>query len=223
MKKTLQVSTAVAIIAISSSVFAQDWSGAYIGASIGHMDLQDKGTGYDVGGVPTRYTQTNSFDGSSIGLTAGYNWKLRDTTLFGLETEYQHREDNSGSTFQYYEGAIDTDYSLDTEINEVVSLRARMGELFNHNKTLAYVSAGLAAAKVKRTWIDSTTETHTSWQSGWTAGIGLEHMYNQHLSIRTDLRRTDFGKQTVAAELWSENYEQDLTENSFTLGLVYNF
>ncbi|MBQ0785312.1 MAG: porin family protein, partial [Amphritea sp.] len=100
------------------------------------------------------------------------------------------------------------------------------GRIFNKQKTLAYVSAGLAKAKIERTWLDfdySESESHSNWQSGWTAGVGVEHKYNDNFSVRAELMHSDYGNQTVDASQWDEYYSTDLTENSLILGFSYSF
>lgn len=230
MKKFTGACAAALIFSISGSgsIYAQDWAGPYAGASFGYSKAKDSGIGYDEGSsTPNGWTHTVNLNGASLGIFGGYNWVFNNKVLIGLEAEYLHRADHSDRDFQYDDGALDTLYSARTQIEGVASIRARIGRLFNQQKTLAYASLGRTNAKVKRTWIDDDspeTESHRGWQNGWTAGIGLEHKYNKNLSVRAEVRRSDYGtKVTSAADIWSEYYKDDLAENSVMLGLGYKF
>lgn len=228
MNKPLKICTAALALAVSCSIYADDWAGPYAGALIGYSQADDSSIGYQQGNTtPNGWTSNASLDGLALGIFGGYNWTLDNGMLFSLEGEYQHRHDHDGGAFQKYNGTIDTDYSLDTEIKTVASLRVRAGHLSDSKKTLAYVSAGLTAAKVKHTWNDffiiPETETQSNWHRGWTAGIGAEHKYNDNLSIRAEVRHSDYGDKTIKANLWNEKYKTDLTEETLVVGLSYGF
>ena len=227
MKKTIGICTAALMLSSSGSVYAQDWAGAYAGVAAGYSKAKDSGVGYDQGDtVPNGWTHNVHLNGASLGVFGGYNWVFDNNVLVGVEAEYLHRADHSDRDYQYDDGAIDTDYSAKTQIEGVATLRARIGRLFNEQQTLAYLSLGRANAKVERTWIDDDTpeiESHSGLQNGWTAGIGLEHKYDQNFSVRAELRRSDYGSKSTIADFWTEYYKDDLTENSVVIGLGYKF
>lgn len=200
--------------------------GPYAGVSLGYVDGQDDGKEYDTG-VFDDYTQSTDPSGGLLGIFAGYNWALDNNMLIGVEADYDFR--NADDTeFQKDAGVTDTDYPVMTDLKAAASLRARLGYLFN-DKTMGYITAGYAAAKVKRTFNDITVpaaQSSTKWQDGWTAGIGVEHVVMDRMSLRAEYRYADYGDKTVSTDpLFGPDYteEQNYDEQSIRVGISYQF
>ena len=212
---------------LNNAIYAQDWAGAYVGASGGYSQTKDFGTGHNKGlSTPNSWTHNSHLNDVSLGFFGGYNWIINNNLLVGLETEYLHRKSHSGRTSKYSTSAIGTDYSAKTKIKGVASIRARIGGFFNQQQTLAYVTLGQSNAKVERIWIDSLgtdTKSQKGWHNGWTAGIGLEHKYFEKLSIRAEIRHSNYGEELITMDLWDKFYKKNLTENSAVIGLAYSF
>lgn len=229
MKKALKVCAAALALSASCSSFAYDWSGPYLGGSIGYSKAEDSGTGYDEVSLTTMsgYAQDAKANGLAAGIFGGYNWVYENRVLFGLEAEYQKRRSQKDAPFQKNGGVIDSQYAVQTDIDAVGSLSVRLGRLFNDNKTLAYLSAGVARADVARTYSDLNSGNNlfaSGKQKGWTAGLGVEHVENENLFLRAEIRRTEYDAETVDVDsLWGEFYKQELTENSIVFGIGYRF
>lgn len=120
----------------------------------------------------------------------------------------------------------DPEVAASTRLRSAASLRGRLGYVID-NRAVTYATAGYAGASVKRTWYDFPvvlqTESHTTWQSGWTAGVGVDCLLTGKLVARFEYRHTDYGREKVSADMWSEFYKQRLTEDAAQVGLSYLF
>ncbi len=140
---------------------------------------------------------------------------------------YSDRNDFSGEDYLRLRGDIDDDYALKTKINRAVSLTARLGRLFNSRQSILYMIAGLSKADVERIWVDDPNDPvfdyHDHTQTGWTAGVGVEHAFNNNLSIKGEYKYTDYGDETMDVDVWGEIWKQELSEKSVHVGLSYHF
>lgn len=207
--------------AAASDVYA----GAYAGLYGGHSKANDEGTAYSkFYGNRNGWGQDASPKGGIYGLKAGYNWLLGGNLLLGLEADYERRTKSQDETFQEYFGVTSTLYSAKTELKQGGSLRARFGYLFN-GKGLVYLTGGYAAVEAKRTWNEfgRTSESHTDWQDGWSAGAGIEYLLLDNVSAAVEYRYTDYENEDVDANLWRERYEQKLAEKSLRVSVNYLF
>ena len=219
IKKILACSLAV----ISLNTYANNWDGPYIGASAGYVDTKDNGARP----IFPQWTNDISLNGSTVAIYTGYNWQFAEKKVLGIEVSYSDRNNFSGSDYLKNRGVIDDYYALETNINRVVTLTARLGRLFNDSQSMLYMIAGLSKADVERIWLDDpndpTLDHHSHTQTGWTAGIGVEHAFNDNLSIKGEYKYTDYGDETMDVDLWGEIWKQELSEKSLSLGLSYRF
>lgn len=204
---------------------AQALEGPYIGASLGYMAQEDDGTGYDQGdGAANAWTQETSPKSATLGLLGGYRWQLNDTWIVGVEADYEFRN-GSDTSFLQLSGVTDTNYVLKTRNTAAASLRGHAAYLLSED-SLLFFTAGLAAANVERTSYDfpnTDSEKHSAWQTGWTAGLGLEHAYSQNTSARVEYRYADYGTKKVSVDMWNEYYKQDLTEHAIKISVLRRF
>ena len=119
------------------------------------------------------------------------------------------------------------------DANWLATLRGRAGLALD--ATLFYVTGGVALGHVKDqfdsifsdanlTATGSFAENKT--KVGWTAGVGIEHMFSPHWTACAEFRYVDFGKTNVAcasakdfAGCVSLGYRGDFS-NTLKLGLV---
>lgn len=224
MKKPLFLAAALLIPAISQ---AEPFAGPYAGIYAGYGRAEDKGVGHDQAtGAANGWTQKTKPDGTQYGILGGYNWRLGGNYLIGLEADFEGRSGNDDRSFQKFEGVTDTDSAASTKLRSAASLRGRIGYVFD-NRAAVYATVGYAGASVKRTFYDIPVvlqkESHTTWQSGWTAGLGVDYLLTRQLAARLEVRHTDYGKDKVSANLWDESYTQRLTEDAVRVGLSYHF
>lgn len=211
----------------ATAMAGNDFTAPYAGVSLGYVNGDDDGKEYDTG-VADGYTQNNDVNGSQLGVFAGYNWPLANNMLIGVEADYDVSNADDSNP-QKDTGTPDPRYISKTDLKATASLRGRLGYLFNNNMTMAYVTAGYATAKVKRSFTDNNlplTQSSTDWQDGWTAGIGLEHAVMDNWSVRAEYRHSDYGDQTVStAIVYDGNFteKQSYKEDSIRVSASYHF
>ena len=98
------------------------------------------------------------------------------------------------------------------------SLRARAGVAFD--RTLAYVTGGLALANQNYGWTNYYGYNTSATRLGWTAGAGIECMIAPNWSARVEYRYSDFGKVNLNNVIASS---VGRTEHSVRLGVSYHF
>jgi outer membrane immunogenic protein len=204
---------------------AEGLSGPYVGGTLGYIASEDKGVGHMQGSTdPNGWTHKASPDYAGIALFGGYNWALTNNVFAGVEGDYELRSGSKRVDQKYY-GVTDTRFTFKSQVSDAFSIRGRVGYAASDAVKL-FATAGYAAAKVKRTFQDlpfSETESHTKWQDGWTAGLGMDYAFSKNLAARVEYRYADYGKKNVSANLWGEYYKQELTEQGLRLGAVYSF
>jgi len=200
-----------------------DWTGVYLGIQGGvasqHAFFDD-----------TDCFVTNNcrhFDrqktGGTAGALAGYNWQ-QGNFVYGVEGDWSWIGARANQL-----AIVDTNTSVSTsfDVNCLATLRGRAGLAFD--ATLAYVTGGLALGHVKNNvdaifagsgQVASFSQNRT--KVGWTAGVGVEHMFSRHWTARAEFRYVDLGKTTVSCRdnLGScVSYRGDFS-NTLKLGLV---
>jgi opacity protein-like surface antigen len=234
MKKLALTSLLVISLGISNSAFAEsNFDGIYAGFAAGRARGEDKGIEYkDNGATFYGITQRTSPEGSLFSLFTGINKVVNENILFGAEADYEKRN-YSHSNFQEVDQSLYTDYSVQTKVKNGGSLRARLGYIFNHDKTLAYVSGGYATLKVNRYYGDvsntlgngTLAKTHTRHE-GYVGGFGLEHFVTSKVSLRAEYRYTRYNSQNVdSSVIYSAGTieKQRLSDQSVRIGIAYNF
>jgi len=87
------------------------------------------------------------------------------------------------------------------------------------DSVLPYALVGVAFANGTRTGINGTT-TDSQTHTGWTAGVGVEAMVADNLSVFAEYRYTDYGSRTYAVP---STPGVDLAGSSVRVGLNYHF
>lgn len=211
----------------ATAMAGNDFTGPHAGVSLGYVNGNDSGKEY-VSGVFDNYTQSTDPKGGLLGVFAGYNWTLENNLLVGIEGDYDARSVDD-MNLSKLSGVSDSRYPVKTDQKAAASLRGRLGYLFNTNKSMAYVTAGYATAKVKRTFHNLSTPTSqsiTKWQDGWTAGFGVEHAVMDKWSVRAEYRYADYGNKSVKTDqVYGINSEQkqDYDEHSVRVSASYHF
>ena len=89
MLKTLAAALTISMLALAPAAAAEptyDWSGAYLGLSLGGVGVGGDAT-TELPGVPTAEYQLGAEPAPQIGVSAGYNWMLNDFLLLGVEAD----------------------------------------------------------------------------------------------------------------------------------------
>jgi outer membrane immunogenic protein len=202
---------------------ASDFAGRYAGIQLGQVNGKDDGI--ELQPTPTfdGYTQNTSPKGTAFGILGGYNWAINDKLLWGVDGGLELRS-MSDNTVQYLNGVPDPAYPTTTKVNQALSVRAKLGYLFNEGRTMAYLAAGLADAHITRNFGGAD---FSEWKTGYTVGLGAEHYIKEKVSLSLDYRYTDYGTSDVdvTSVFGPANTieQQKYKEQSLLLGVAYHF
>lgn len=219
MKKLLLASTALIVAVSATSAFAADliieepvaivdvastdWTGGYVGVHAGaaSADIDWEAFG---GGL------TGDYDASGwlLGVQAGYNWQS-DSIVYGIEADAAWA-DISGE---------DEDFGPDNvtrSIDWTASLRGRLG--FAVESLLFYGTAGVAFANSSA---EVFGEEDSATHFGWTAGVGLEALVTEDISLRAEYRFTAYGDQDY--DFGGIPVTTDFDTHTVTVGLNFHF
>jgi outer membrane immunogenic protein len=232
---------AAVVLALPSAALAQEsrWTGFYVGANAAGshdkvaadatLNIQQisnlvvAGRGLVVVPGTTRPldasgSETNWFAGAQ----AGYQWQSGNI-VFGAEAEFDPFSRNASVSqtqtlpITILSPVTTIDSERDVRINNLWSVRARLGIAFG--STLAYATGGYASARARVTSTDSftnpggpgapntdgstfnggpegpvvTTARDRRNMGGWTGGLGVEQALGAHFSVALEYRHTDLG------------------------------
>lgn len=225
---TIQKLVSITLLTLSASVFAaENFNGPYIGVQIGYADGKHNGTEFRDDGSLTGWTTKNTTNNILFGGLAGYSKTFTNNILIGVEADFDYRNASKKSD-EFLDGTADNNYTTDNKINSSATLRAKLGYIFNANKTLGYITGGYAGADIKSTYHTvsfNETSSNTQWHNGWTLGLGAEQYLSDKFSVKAEYRYADFGKKDADVKnLGLFNYHQNYDkENSIRIGINYHF
>jgi outer membrane immunogenic protein len=204
----------VSSAALSCSAFAADmavkapppapapsysWTGFYGGLHAGGGWFDDPNsivTTQDLtGAAPAHPLQTANLKSSAFpfgGVQVGYNWKLQERWVVGLETDFSGLA--TGGNVTLVSGPI-TDTVNTRDLNWFGTVRGRLGYLYTP-AVLTYVTGGLAYGNSQKEFdqaivgpgpvgvfrIPGSSRTRT----GWTMGGGVEYALDAKWSVKVE-------------------------------------
>jgi outer membrane immunogenic protein len=212
---------------MNASVYADDdsynkFSGAYIGGSIGGINADSKSVEkYE--SEKSGYTNKNEPEGLKVGGLLGYNYVTSKNVLLGVEANY-HFYGADDETTEKFNGEDSPSYLVQTNIKQKATLKARLGYVFNNDKTLAFLTGGYATAKVKTKFeaLGSENDTETQWHEGYLVGGGVEHFVNEKLTAKVEYNYTDYNNEKINS-IYDSKYHNRIDEHSVQVGLIYHF
>jgi outer membrane immunogenic protein len=175
---------------VSFGETASDWSGLYIGASVGYGaasfdGITDTSEGTETVGSDedSTWMSGNLQDGLTYGGYTGFNIHNAGI-VFGLEADF------GGAEFS--ETTADEDGAdIDThDVDWIGTFRGRVGGTYEN--TLLYVTGGVALAGStlestnKAVYVDAKTGTDDLLSFGYVVGAGLEHRFHENASLRLE-------------------------------------
>jgi outer membrane immunogenic protein len=186
------------------------WTGFYLGID-GGVARHDA-TFNELAG----FTNTNgaslvtSKTGGVLGGYAGFNIQDR-SFVYGLEADINwvgaKATETWAAAFTGNQSAVQSQ-----DVPWLATFRGRMG--IDYESTLLYLTGGLAVGQVKNSFngfcsplfacngapaggqFASFSENTT--RLGWTAGVGVEHMFASHWTVRGEFRYVDLGRSSVS-------------------------
>lgn len=209
LMKTLLLATAACAL-VAGSAAAADWNGFYAGANLGYAgDEFNYPLGAHFGSTTVNGQADLTSSGFIGGLQGGYNWRLDDRWVLGVEADINASDVTGelGVSGGVTGGATASlSASVGSEIDNFSTLRVRLGYRHNDN-LLPYVTAGAAFGDVSTGYainvssggssVFSASGSKSSDQSGWTAGVGVEYRVGDKFSMKTEYLYADLGDYNV--------------------------
>jgi outer membrane immunogenic protein len=197
MRILLAIAAFAAMVGIAQPAQARDWT-IYGGLEAGYGWNSSDATA----GALSRSVDTDGFTGGAfVGASTHVNgpWSL------GVEGDWK------------YAGGDGTDAPISLEQNWTASVRARAAYEITP-ATDIYATAGWSWADVDAD-IGATSDSQTL--SGWTAGVGVEHEYNDRLFTRVEYRYTDYDEEDFAVGPFG--WSADLASHEVLVGVGWKF
>jgi outer membrane immunogenic protein len=229
---------------------ANNWSGFYVGATAGgHWSnvsvdpvLTDPAVFFAAGSGPIirSFSQTTQHpSGFAGGVEAGFNWQTGQF-VFGVEGDFTWLNGGANRALTGFPAPVVVgDFETNSaNARYLATIRPRAGISFFDNRALAYVSGGVAFARLNTSDLFSATGgtnpagvNATFNRTGWTVGGGLEYMITRNWSVKGEYLYADLGTVNAVAPTFPApaapttfiTYSHRFTENIARAGLNYKF
>ena len=202
-----------------------DWSGVYAGVFAGVGFTSSDWDGFDDDDTPANRTDIDeSLDDTAfaLGALAGINFQ-HDDMVFGLEADIAWLDSDKEENLDGAEGL-----DLTSEIEFLGSLRARLG--LAADRTLFYITGGLAFADAEHTWddegfLDDAPAETVDLDFGWVIGAGIEHAWTDNWLVRLEGLYFDLGSEDGHTTHVFETDTFDVEQEIFVgrVGISYKF
>lgn len=202
-------------LAHADDVSARDWSGAYLGASLGAAESKARTSTHATVGAPGDYFTTTdpqqlgdagrgrlSQGSGSGGLFGGYGVQ-QGTVYWGVEGSLNRLgfDDVHRPATQTYLSDPTATFTLRQSVKSdwQGTLRGRLG--LAQDRWLAYVTGGVALARIELSsnYVDTSglggrgNGSNAQTKAGWVLGLGGEYALSKRLSLRVEYLLADYG------------------------------
>ncbi|MEZ5958054.1 MAG: porin family protein [Hyphomonadaceae bacterium] len=214
MKKSLFVAVG-AVAAMCGTAQANDWSGLYVGGSIGTATRETEWVDLDGDWEsPGDVAADDDVDATSIGAHLGYNWQWGNWVV-GAQGGVTVA-DLSETTFE--QGDVDVDNSL----TFTADLRANAGYAFGN--FLPYVTVGASYSDLEHSWLE-IDDTDDSWQdfeneTALLYGVGVQYAVSPQWTIGAEYLVRDFDSEVSTNPL---DYRMDVGTEVDTFQVTFSY
>jgi outer membrane immunogenic protein len=193
-------------LAVSAPVFAADiieeqaydWTGVYAGvfAGVGYTSSDWNGTDDDISAPVQDVDESLNDTQLLLGGLVGANYQ-HDSWVFGVEGDLAWFDSDED---KHLDGAEGLD--IKSEIDLLGTVRARAG--YAADRTLFYLTGGLAFSDAEHTWDDGAAGPNDPWDGrpkkmhldfGYALGAGIEHAWTDDLLVRIEGLYIDLGSE----------------------------
>lgn len=201
--------------AIAAPVDIADWSGAFVGLSVGYGSGD---SGYQFSSPTTPHEI--SVSGGFAGIYGGYDWQVGQS-VFGIDASY------NASAIEGDRTCPNPSFNCYAEINNFGAIRGRYGRVLD-NGALVYGAAGFAFADVTADASiggSDVFEDPDGKVTGWTIALGMQKMLRDGWAVRGEITHTDYGS-TSSGELLDDGgygFELDPDFTSVTVSVERRF
>lgn len=197
-----------------------NWAGGYAGGSLGYTfggdDTvginADDDSGFSLGSVDVK--------GATAGLHAGYRWQ-RGNWVFGPELGIEGGSVDASDTIEYLGVPID----IESKVKNILSLVLKTGYVVNP-QTLVYGTFGAARGEFEYSASAGDFDQTIGYNStGVAAGLGVERMMSESLSVFAEYQYRDFGSErlTFSADGTDETTVATPKHSNIKLGVNFRF
>ena len=185
----IAINTASSADMIFSPTSIYDWSGTYVGASVGYSRHNARFEEADFQWFGSTFEQNSS--GATATLQVGRNWQSGQL-LLGVEADITAFTNDRTQLY------ADKRARIRNELNWMATLRGRTGLAID--RTMLYATGGLAVAGFDRSFERSATGNYDNWldlgatKVGVVAGLGIERALNDNWSARLEGLVAKFGR-----------------------------
>jgi outer membrane immunogenic protein len=172
-----------------------EWSGAYVGGSLGYSFAGDDEVGlfyFEDGEEIAQRTGLGNLDlnGITAGLHTGYRWQ-RNKWVFGPELVIE------GGNVDATHSLADLGLDAESSVNYIATLAFKAGYLVQP-RTLVYGSAGVSYGDFDYQITSEGRSFDESYSAnGYSLGLGAERRVSDRMSIFAEWQYRNFGKTAV--------------------------
>ena len=192
-----------------------DWTGFYVG---GHFGYGDASFGAGTNPLPLQGVfLPHSPTGLIGGFQMGYNRELANHLVLGVEADTSFTSPT--------DAPAQAPAPFNTTLDYVGTLRGRIGYAFG--RWMPYATGGFAWGHTHVNINDGTGSIDSSvghYQTGWTAGLGLEFAVSGNWSAKFEYEHVDLSRQMYDLSAFGlPGINVDPRVDIFKLGLNYRF
>lgn len=253
MKKLILASAAACIIATPAYAEDGDWTGAYVGVSVGYTAAKSDTTTALSGSwtsesaalqseVTSRFAARQSLDDINFGGQIGYNFQTGGAVL-GVEADIAALSGNQvttrGPLATTAFPALSYTYTNRVDPKYMISLKARVGAAMGN--TLIYADGGWGFTKadlgadILSNGSYSKSGRLSKTMDGFVVGGGVEHKFSDTISARLSYNYADMGEESYVNAYnpgssfappganYVETMTQDLRMHLVRVGINFHF
>ena len=196
---------------------ASDFSGPHVDLHLGFFDGKDKGAQYSAAGVADGWGREHKFSSSELGIGAGYNW-VKNDIVYGLEASISAKNSDTKLLQDSQNGVPVPGNPIESRVDNTASIVAKIGKIYNQ-KTMIYLLGGVASAEIYRSF--NTSLKTTDWNTGWTAGAGIEHQFTSDYTVKAQFRHANYGEDKISTSSisWNDHQIQEYSEQIITFSI----
>lgn len=219
------------LFALEEKINLKSWEGPYVGLGYSESKLVDEHAEYFVNGGANNYTGDTSIIKKIPSIFIGHNWVNEKNILSGVEFSIEKRNFFKDD-YQKLNGVNDTTFPTMVKSKGYgYSLKGRVGEIINEQRTLIYVTGGIVQIPIERKYCQnscysgSNIDTYSRNERGLLLGFGLEHKFQGDISFKFDYEHRNYSTPDFIPEkAWTGLQEfHDTREDSFKASLVKSF
>lgn len=206
------------------------WTGFYVGVNVGLAgdDYDYTGSAFGIAAGGAHLTSSGVIGGGQI----GYNYQFAGPYVLGIEADIQAASVTGEVNVNGVVGGTAFAAKVGSRLDDLGTVRARLGYAILDNRGLLYATGGLAYGGVNSylnasaTGVGAFGVSKNTTGTGWTVGGGFEYALTNNWSFRAEYLYVDLGKESLYnGPLFGTgvNLGVEPRDNIVRVGLNYKF